>query len=144
MHGRFWDVPCNDFNYINIHTMVCSCFTCFDDLHASSKSNWLFAKEHNFFIEQKWTPIKLFKCWNIQLIAFLNSFIHKMPCIAIGKNVMSENLKHFGLTQSFAKEISSGLLTVKSSNAQRKIMCLLDRLLQFSDAYFDIFAGNFA
>ena len=66
-----------------------------------------------------------------------------MPCIAIGKNVMSENLKHFGLTQSFAKEISSGLLTVKSSNAQRKIMCLLDRLLQFSDAYFDIFAGNF-
>ena len=65
-----------------------------------------------------------------------------MPNIVIGKNSSFEISKHYGLTQSFAKEVSNGLLTIKSSKAHNKIMFMLDRLMQFSDAYIDIYSAN--
>ena len=65
-----------------------------------------------------------------------------MPCIAIGKNMLSGKLRRDGLLQSYAQEVSNGLLVIKSSNAQSKIMSTLDSLLQFSDAYMQIFHAN--
>ena len=65
-----------------------------------------------------------------------------MPCIAFGKKNISEYLKRFGMTKSFTVEVSNGLLTIKSLNAQSKILGMLDRLLQFSDSYFFILIAN--